>query len=97
MSYNLFLDDTRKPSDVKHAWHDGTWQEFPSCHAWQVVRSYEQFVDCITTIGLPVRIAFDHDLGEQAYVEHFLALEQHREFDYSKIEEKPGMIVLNGW
>ena len=56
MSYQLFLDDVRVPSSVK-------WVEIP-LGPWEIVRSYNAFVNIITKRGLPTFISFDHDLAE---------------------------------
>ena len=70
---NLFLDDIRDPKNVAQSWHDGGWIEFPSHYAWDVVRSYKEFVAYIQANGLPTRIAFDHDLSyeDQNKTENF--------------------------
>jgi hypothetical protein len=47
----LYLDDVRTPQT------DG----------WTIVRNYDDFVDWITTKGLPEEISFDHDLAEVYY------------------------------
>jgi hypothetical protein len=47
----LFLDDVRKPYDS----------------SWDVVRSYEQFVEYIKNLGVPDIISFDHDLADEHY------------------------------
>lgn len=48
MTYKLFLDDLRNPKS----------------NDWVVVRSYDEFVECIKINGCPSHISFDHDLGE---------------------------------
>ena len=70
---NLFLDDIRDPKNVTQSWHNGMWIEFPSHYAWDVVRSYKDFVAYIEQNGLPTRIAFDHDLSyeDQNKTENF--------------------------
>ena len=60
--YHIFLDDDRMPADV-------TWVRLPSVDTnthggWHIVRSFEQFVHCIETNGMPQFISFDHDLGD---------------------------------
>ena len=44
----LYLDDIR----------------VPKTEGWDIVRSYDQFVDYITKNGLPDEISFDHDLAD---------------------------------
>jgi len=58
-SYNLFLDDERKPSDVK-------WIALPSVK-WDIVRNYKDFVNIIEKLGLPSIVSFDHDLADEHY------------------------------
>ncbi len=55
MSYNLFLDDVREPMCLKDT------------RTWEVVRSYNEFVDKIKKDGLPRFISFDHDLANAQY------------------------------
>lgn len=55
MSYKLFRDDLRT---VQMVFPDRQENEFV------VVRSYEAFVDTISTLGLPTFICFDNDLEE---------------------------------
>jgi len=49
----LFLDDIRNPED----------------DSWDIVRSYDEFVDYILKNGIPDVISFDHDLGRFDYEE----------------------------
>ena len=83
--YNLFLDDSRNPKDVK-------WIELPPVE-WVVVRSYDQFVDYITKNGVPVSISFDHDLADEHYKEFFAASNPEtgdRKIRYERLTEKTG-------
>ena len=59
MSYHLFLDDERVPSDVN-------WIRLPSA-AWQVVRNFDEFCAAINKHGVPKFVTFDHDLAEEHY------------------------------
>ena len=59
MSYNLFLDDERRPSQV-------TWVNLPLVE-WTVVKNYDAFVQVISSLGMPRRISFDHDLAAEHY------------------------------
>lgn len=47
----LYLDDFRNPPDS----------------SWNVVRSYDAFVDFIKNYGVPDIISFDHDLADEHY------------------------------
>lgn len=58
MSYFLFLDDIRIPSQVK-------WVDIPAAN-WVIVRSFEEFVKMIEKKGVPYFVSFDHDLGIDA-------------------------------
>lgn len=82
--YNLFLDDDpgRIPNQL-------SWIELPLVE-WTIVRSYNEFVQCIEKNELPVRISFDHDLGPEAYQEFHLMRDERREIDYSRLKEKTG-------
>lgn len=59
MGYYLFLDDIRFPKDVK-------WIDIPSQN-WQIVRSYDEFINFIEKNGIPYFISFDHDLSSEHY------------------------------
>lgn len=43
----LYLDDIRNPTTK----------------GWDIVRSYDEFVDYVTKNGVPDMVSFDHDLG----------------------------------
>ena len=47
----LYLDDVR----------------VPKTEGWEIVRSYEEFVEWIEKNGLPNEISFDHDLSDVSY------------------------------
>jgi hypothetical protein len=84
----LFLDDIRKPTDVKNAWHNGAFEEFPSLFSWEIVRSYDAFVQFIQTNGLPTVVSFDHDLSWEHYPKDELSMT--KPIDYGKYTEKTG-------
>ena len=44
----LYLDDIRTPKT----------------EGWEIVRSYDEFVEWIETNGVPDEVSLDHDLGE---------------------------------
>ena len=48
MSYYLFIDDERQPTDD---------------HDWVVVRSFAAAVQYVQSHGFPEFVSFDHDLG----------------------------------
>lgn len=78
--YHLFLDDERILRDV-------TWVELPLVE-WTIVRKYNEFVQCITTNGLPKTISFDHDLA----FEHYPIADNRpgRNIPYDTYKEKTG-------
>ena len=53
MTFRLFLDDVRNPTDV------GLVND-----EWIIARSYRQAVDLVQRLGFPDQVSFDHDLGE---------------------------------
>ena len=62
MTYKLFIDDERNPSDV-------TWiryWEFPHCYDeyWVVCRTLNEVKESLAMFGMPNFISFDHDLGQ---------------------------------
>ena len=73
----LYLDDVRTPKD------DG----------WQVVRSYDEFVDHIKMNGLEnyETISLDHDLGDTAMNEYYNNALPNYTLDYNNITEKTGL------
>ena len=79
--YRLFLDDVRDPIHVKQSWHNGLWVDFPFHYSWVIVRSYSEFIDKITKDGLPISIAFDHDLS----------VEDQGKTNYADFKELTGM------
>lgn len=93
MSYKIFLDDIRNPANVKKALHriDG-WVDFPSLFSWIIVRSYDQFVQLITSKmtegSFPSVISFDHDLSWEDAVNH--GSNESGPLDYKKFKEKTG-------
>lgn len=77
MKYNIYLDDLRTPIDNR----------------WTVVRTYEEFVDRVTEIGLENIhiISLDHDLGESAMEEYYNNVHPNYQLNYDNIKEKTGM------
>lgn len=75
--HRIYLDDVRTPYDDE----------------WIVVRSYQEFIDTITKLGLPniLEISLDHDLGREAMSEYFNNVSPHYTLDYNNIvDEKTG-------
>jgi hypothetical protein len=73
----IYLDDVRTPVDVEK---------------WIVVRSYEEFVDKVSQIGLEniELISLDHDLGDTAMAEWHKNVYHNYTLDYNNIKEKTG-------
>lgn len=66
MSYNLFLDDVRQPEQcVNYVFPLGIRPDTYVKYEWVVVKNYKEFVAYIEENGMPERISFDHDLGEE--------------------------------
>jgi len=79
MSYNLFLDDFRRPEDAFN------YMGLPiyNLEDWVVVRNYYAFISVIQGKGIPEVISFDHDLADEHYKE--------QDFDYDAPDyEKTG-------
>ena len=55
MSYKLFLDDIRVPTDI-----------YPkdTNESWVIARNLTDFKSTIETMGIPDYISFDNDLGD---------------------------------
>lgn len=79
--YNLFLDDIREPYldpikyrfdmgseifDFVSAYHYTNYEPFKN-EKWIVVRNYDEFVKTVEELGVPNKVAFDHDLGDEHY------------------------------
>jgi len=82
--YNIYLDDVRTPLPN------------PSTHdtiKWTVVRSYDEFVETITALGMDTigLISLDHDLGDTAMAEWHRNVYHNYTLDYNNITEKTGM------
>ena len=78
MKKRIYLDDVRTPV-LKDE--------------WIIVRSYEEFVEKVTEIGLDNidMISLDHDLGDTAMQEWHRNVYHNYELDYNNITEKTGM------
>jgi hypothetical protein len=57
MTYNLFIDDERWPTDA-------TWADwYPHRDNWVVARNWPEVLELLESLGVPSYISFDHDLG----------------------------------
>lgn len=57
MTYNLFLDDERKVTDIY------TEDSEPAADSFIIARSFDEAVHIIAARGMPKFISFDNDLG----------------------------------
>jgi hypothetical protein len=60
----LFLDDIRNPKDAAGLAPQAAALYFTD---WDIVRNYQEFIDYISTNGIPDIISFDHDLADEHY------------------------------
>ena len=94
--YRIYLDDVRTPVSPDNTWGDGIPE-------WTVVRSYDEFVQKINTIGLEniELISLDHDLGDSAMSEWLYGVTKNYSINYDNITEKTGMDcakwLVNQW
>lgn len=72
----IYLDDIRTPIEED----------------WIVCRDYNDFVKCVSEVGLDniSMISLDHDLGETAIREYFKNVRTNYILDYANIHEKTG-------
>jgi hypothetical protein len=82
--YYLFLDDERMPKNV-------TWVNLPAQN-WQIVRSYDEFVNFIMKNGVPCFVSFDHDLAHEHYRQSMYNPDRHYNnyYDNGTFKEKTG-------
>lgn len=72
----LFLDDERVPADPR----------------FDVVKSYDEFVEYILKNGIPEMISFDHDLADEHYQDYAKYQTQNiLALCYSDFKEKTGL------
>ena len=94
--YRIYLDDIRTPKSPNNEWVEGIEE-------WTVVRSYEEFVQKVNSVGLEniEIISLDHDLGDTAMQEWHRNVYHNYELNYDNIEEKTGMdctkCLVNQW
>ena len=101
MSYNLFLDDLRKPDHAYiHPKRDGNNIVITS-HSlqnmsgvpndeWVVVRTYEEFVRAIEERGIPNVVSLDHDLDEEHIRHYYRVTEVTGVVEYENLKVKTG-------
>lgn len=91
LNYNIFLDDLRMPKDVFA--HTSLVEYLDN--KWEIVRSYDEFVDLIANNfvhgGLPRLISLDHDLSPEHYI---LTEKNGDEFDEKATKIQTGYHAL---
>jgi len=60
----LYLDDVREPFQSANYCQNKNYSE----KKWHIVRTYQEFKDYITTMGIPEVVSFDYDLTLESYV-----------------------------
>lgn len=99
--YNLFLDDIRFPKDAYiYPRRDATnkivaGRSLESVSGipngnWVVVRSYEEFVNCIEKNGIPYAVSFDHDLHPEHMDHYFDVTSKTGKIEYENFKYKTG-------
>lgn len=90
MKTYLFLDDFRNPdhcvSYMRLRTEDSAMY---TREKWIVVKNYDEFVNYISTNGLPYLISFDHDLADEHY-DQSLYLTKYDDMSKS-FKEKTGL------
>lgn len=83
--FRIYLDDVRTPVSPNNEWVDNVPE-------WTVVRSYDEFVQKINSIGLEniELISLDHDLGDSAMKEWYDNVYNNYTLNYDNITEKTG-------
>jgi hypothetical protein len=93
---NFFLDDLRNPNDAYLHLNDTCCKTSLVDHSgihendWVVVRTYDEFVKCITYLGLPDVVSFDHDLHDEHIEHYFMVTQDIGIVEYGNLKEKTG-------
>ena len=75
---NLYLDDIRSPIDSFHTTKDPIYIKLH----WNIVRSYEEFVNFVKKNKYISIISLDHDLSDEHY--------EYGDIEYRQYKEKTG-------
>ena len=83
--YRIYLDDIITPKSPNNEWIEGVEE-------WTVVRSYDEFVQKVNSVGLEniEIISLDHDLGDTAMNEWLYGVTKNYSINYDNITEKTG-------
>lgn len=78
----LYLDDVRTPTTT-----------IPGYHPWEVVRTYDEFVNWVSANGIPDLVSFDHDLGKEHMDDYYdqMLKKGYQEPKYEEYTEKTGL------
>jgi hypothetical protein len=90
MKKALFLDDFREPLDVLEYSEYSEHLTNYVILAWDVVKSYKEFIHYIKINGLPDIVSFDHDLHEEHYSPLMYASPKEYNSLYKTFKEKTG-------
>ncbi len=82
---NLYLDDERTPDISYEYTKDKSYIDLE----WDIVRSFDEFVNYILENELPELISFDHDLADEHY-NYSVEIIKNSMIDYSGFREKTG-------
>jgi hypothetical protein len=81
----LFLDDVRNPKDCVSYMRNKVYNE-----DWDIVRTYDEFINYITENGVPDEISFDHDLADEHYDPSMYKSSEAYGKKYDSFKEKTG-------
>lgn len=93
MSYRLFVDDTRFPTEVAKYFEPKNLRTEYYDH-WIIVRNYKDFTNYILQKGLPTHLSLDHDLGKLKERELFQNGMSKKQARLEKKDELNGMDCL---
>jgi hypothetical protein len=81
MSYNLFLDDVRRPQEPYYYTRDSKYIDLE----WITAKNFNEFRKTIFEKGLPDMVSFDHDLSAEQYS---IKMEFNSWEEYYNIEDR---------
>ena len=95
ITYKLFVDDDRIPSQCALWMHERIGQKNPIYLEpdWVIVRDYKQFTQYVLEHGLPVFVSFDHDLGDANLIARNVNEDDSIDYensDFNSDDEKTG-------
>jgi hypothetical protein len=91
MSYNLFLDDIRKPKDAWLYDQNITLIDASGIDNWVTVRDYAEFTTMVRTAGIPAVVSFDHDLHFEHMRHYFDVVQTAGLVEYGNLKHKTGL------